>query len=137
MAQEADNEKVTVNMVPVDLGKIDLLVGQGLYSSRTDLIRTAVRKLLDEHDATVQAAVARESFAVGVVVYDRAWLERQAVPVRLQVLGMLRFAKDVTPEVADKVIEHVSIRGALRGPQPVLDRLAAKTDRGVRISRSE
>lgn len=137
MAQDTDSEKITINMVPVDLGKIDLLVGQGLYASRTDLIRTAVRKLLDEQDATVREAVARDSFAIGVVIYDRAWLERQQSPVRVQVLGMLRFANDVSPELADRVIEHVAIRGSLRGPRAVLDRLAAKTDRGVRVSRGE
>lgn len=137
MAQEADNEKLTINMVPVDLGKIDLLVGQGLYASRSDLIRTAVRRLLDDHDSTVRDAVARESFSVGVVIYDRAWLERQEAPVRLQVLGMLRFAKDVTPELAEEVIEHISIRGALRGPRSVLDRLAPRIDRGMHLSRGE
>ena len=137
MAQEADSEKLTINMVPVDLGKIDLLVGQGLYASRSDLIRTAVRRLLDAHDSTVQDAVARESFSVGIIIHDRASLERKEAPVRLRVLGMLRFAKDVTPELAEEVIEHISIRGVLRGPRPVLDRLAPRIDRGMHLSRGE
>jgi len=35
-----DQEKITINMSAVDLGKIDLLVQEGLYSNRTDFIRT-------------------------------------------------------------------------------------------------
>ncbi|MFN2218230.1 MAG: hypothetical protein ACK2UA_06470, partial [Anaerolineae bacterium] len=37
----ADTEKITINLSVVDLGQVDLLVEQGLYSSRSDLIRTA------------------------------------------------------------------------------------------------
>ena len=34
-----DTEKITINMSAVDLGKVDLLVQEGLYSNRTDFIR--------------------------------------------------------------------------------------------------
>ena len=135
MAQNADTEKVTLNLVPVDLGRIDLLVSQGLYSSRTDLIRTAIRRLLDEHGGTLNEAVTRDAFAVGAVSYDRAALERVEGSLHVRVLGMLRFAADVTPELADRKIEHLAIRGALRGPEAVLKKLAPKIDRGVRITR--
>jgi hypothetical protein len=36
----ADNEKITINLGHVDLGLIDLLVREGFYSNRTDLIRS-------------------------------------------------------------------------------------------------
>ena len=36
-------EKITINLGVVDLGQIDLLVREGFYSNRTDLIRTAIR----------------------------------------------------------------------------------------------
>ncbi|MBT8424994.1 MAG: CopG family transcriptional regulator, partial [Silicimonas sp.] len=36
----ADNEKITINLGHVDLGRIDLLVRDGFYSNRTDFIRT-------------------------------------------------------------------------------------------------
>lgn len=38
-----DSEKITINLGCVDLGQIDLLVQEGFYSNRTDLIRTAIR----------------------------------------------------------------------------------------------
>lgn len=40
----AETEKITINIDVVDLGKIDLLVNQGFYSNRTDLIKTSIRK---------------------------------------------------------------------------------------------
>ena len=36
----AELEKITINMGPMDLGQIDLLVREGFYQNRTDLIRT-------------------------------------------------------------------------------------------------
>ena len=41
-----ETEKITINMNVVDLGKVDLLVSQGYYSNRTDLIRTAIRNAI-------------------------------------------------------------------------------------------
>ena len=50
----ADTEKITINLSVVDLGQVDLLVEQGLYSSRSDLIRTAIRNQLSTHGDVVQ-----------------------------------------------------------------------------------
>ena len=41
-----ENPSCTINLGPVDLGQIDLLVQEGFYSNRTDLIRTAIRNQL-------------------------------------------------------------------------------------------
>ncbi|NIV38426.1 MAG: CopG family transcriptional regulator, partial [Anaerolineae bacterium] len=49
----ADTEKITINLSVVDLGHVDLLVEQGLYSSRSDLIRTAIRNQLSTHGEVV------------------------------------------------------------------------------------
>ena len=40
------DEKITINLGCVDLGQIDLLVQEGFYANRTDLIRTAIRNQL-------------------------------------------------------------------------------------------
>ena len=37
-----ETEKITINLGLIDLGQIDLLVNEGFYSNRTDLIRTAI-----------------------------------------------------------------------------------------------
>lgn len=39
------DEKITINLGPVDLGRIDLLVDEGSYGSRTDFIRDAIRSV--------------------------------------------------------------------------------------------
>ncbi|MFP3589939.1 CopG family transcriptional regulator, partial [Paraburkholderia sp. SIMBA_055] len=48
-AKSGDSEKITINLGPVDLGQIDLLVEEGFYANRTDLIRTAIRNQLALH----------------------------------------------------------------------------------------
>jgi Arc/MetJ-type ribon-helix-helix transcriptional regulator len=49
-----ETEKITINLGHVDLGQIDLLVEEGFYSNRTDLIRTAIRRELDRHADAVK-----------------------------------------------------------------------------------
>ena len=41
MAEIDKSEKITINVGLIDLGQIDLLVGEGFYANRTDFIRTA------------------------------------------------------------------------------------------------
>ncbi len=36
----AESEKITINLGYVDLGQVDLLVGKGFYSNRSDSITT-------------------------------------------------------------------------------------------------
>ena len=56
-----DSEKITINLGVVDLGQIDLLVAEGFYANRTDLIRTAIRNQLDRHADAVKGSLARNS----------------------------------------------------------------------------
>src|SRR3546814_7179687 len=56
-----DSEKITINLGFVDLGHIDLLVQEGFYTNRTDLIRTAIRNQIERHAAVVRQAVTRKS----------------------------------------------------------------------------
>ncbi len=71
-----DTEKITINTGVVDLGKIDVLVDEGLYTSRTDFIRTAARNLLDKHGGDLGQAVTRTAYVIGALSYDKASLER-------------------------------------------------------------
>lgn len=124
------DEKVTINVAPVDLGKIDLLVSEGLYGSRTDLIRDAIRRLLEKHDTLVSDVVARREFVVGFTSYNRKDLERfrsKGQRIRLRVVGVGRLAGDVTPELALDVIEDISVMGAFRAPKPVLAALKQRS----------
>lgn len=61
-----DTEKITINLGAVDLGQIDLLVDQGFYSNRTDLIRTAIRNQLALHAKDINGIKAFSSFGLDV-----------------------------------------------------------------------
>ena len=66
-----DSEKITINLGVVDLGQIDLLVQEGFYSNRTDLIRTAIRNQLVIHADVVRESVARRTLVLGLQDYLR------------------------------------------------------------------
>lgn len=126
-----DLEKITVNLTPVDLGRIDVLVSQGVYSGRADFIRDAVRRGLDQQTDLIDDAITRERSMTGLHWVTKADLfERKAngERLRLDVVGLLKFG-DVDPDLADEVIEHVRIRGVLKGPAEVLKRLEPKIER--------
>src|SRR5512141_1239365 len=117
-----DTEKITINMPAVDLGKIDLLVQEGLYSNRTDFIRTAIRSQVEKHNIEIQQSVTRHSYVIGVVSYNRADFEKHKLKnerLKLAVVGLLHLQDDITPELAAEVIETINVRGILIASDPV------------------
>ena len=44
-----NTEKITIDLVGIDLEQIDRLVEQGFYSNQSDFIRTAIRNQLAKH----------------------------------------------------------------------------------------
>src|ERR1700760_4560124 len=114
--KSADNEKITINLGYVDLGHIDLLVGEGFYSNRTDFIRTAIRNQLDRHADAVRQSVARKTLDLGLRHYSTADLEAaltKGVGLQINVLGLASIASDVTPELARAAIASITVLGAL------------------------
>ena len=113
----ADTEKITVNLSPVDLGRIDVLIEQGLFSNRTDLIRSAIRSLLQKNEAVIEDVTVRKSFSIGVLALGRRDLEelkRQNKKVTYRIIGALFLAKDIDPDLARETIESITVRGTLR-----------------------
>ena len=124
-----DSEKVTINLGYVDLGHIDLLVREGFYSNRTDLIRTAIRNQLERHAAAVDRSVTRQSLDPGLRHYSRADLEAVLAAgekLRIHVLGLATIAPDVTPELALATIDSLVVLGALHAPSAVKAALAGR-----------
>ncbi|ALL70828.1 CopG family transcriptional regulator (plasmid) [Paraburkholderia caribensis MBA4] len=122
-----ESEKITINLGPVDLGQIDLLVEEGFYSNRTDLIRTAIRNQLALHAQVVQDTVTRRALVLGLQHFSRQDLEAvRAARQRLtiQVLGLASIASDVTPELALATIESVTVLGAFHASPAVKTALA-------------
>jgi Arc/MetJ-type ribon-helix-helix transcriptional regulator len=124
-----DSEKITINLGMIDLGQIDLLVSEGFYSNRTDLIRTAIRNQLNTHADVVRQTVARRSLVLGMHHYSRADLEaaqQAGIRLQIQVLGMASIASDVPVELALATIESISVLGALHASSAVKAALAER-----------
>jgi Arc/MetJ-type ribon-helix-helix transcriptional regulator len=120
---------MTVNVGVVDLGHVDLLVQEGFYSNRSDLIRTALRNQLALHADTVKQTVARRTLTVGLQHYNRADLEAVVAAgqrLQLQVVGLARLADDVTPELALAAIDSVTVLGAFQASPAVRRALAGR-----------
>lgn len=122
-----ETEKITINLGYVDLGQIDLLVREGFYSNRTDLIRTAIRRELDRHSEAVKKSVARQQLDLGLRHYTRADLEKVKAAgetLHVQVLGLAVIAADVPPELARETIASIHVLGALSAPAALKAALA-------------
>ena len=123
------DEKLSINLGCVDLGQIDLLVQEGFYANRTDLIRTAIRNQLATHQDVVRQVVERKTLVLGIQHYSAADLaaERDAGErLQIRVLGLATIAADVTPELALASIESITVLGALHAPAAVKAALAAR-----------
>ena len=124
-----DSEKITINLGMIDLGQIDLLVSEGFYSNRTDLIRTAIRNQLNTHAEVVRQTVARRSLVLGMHHYSRADLEaaqQAGIRLQIQVLGLASIASDVTVELALATIDSISVLGALHASSAIKAALAER-----------
>ena len=122
-----DTEKMTINLGVVDLGQVDLLVQEGFYSNRTDLIRTAIRNQLATHADALRQTVARRTLQLGLHHVSRVDLERAQAAgemLRIQVVGLARIADDVSPNLARATIASVGVLGAFHASPAVRAALA-------------
>lgn len=127
MRPKAESEKITINLGFIDLGKIDLLVGDGFYSNRTDFIRTAIRNQLERHRDAAEKSVVRKQLELGLSHFSREQLEavRDAGDtLDIKVLGLATIAPDVSPELARAVIASLTVLGAFHASAAVKSALA-------------
>ena len=128
-----ETEKVCVNLSAAELGTIDVLVAQGLYTSRSDAIRAGVRAITDQHEPAFRKATEHAT-CLGVMILRRQELEstlRQGKRLKIFVVGILRLADSVTPDLADEAIEHIQVLGSLRAPEAVLKRIDDRISRNL------
>ena len=124
-----DSEKVTINLGYVDLGRIDLLVQEGFFSNRTDFIRTAIRNELGRQSAEVSRSIERHMLETGLLELGVAELEAARAGgevLHVRVVGLVRIAPDVTPELALATIGSLTVLGALQASPEVKAALAAR-----------
>lgn len=128
-APRAVDEKITINLGCVDLGQIDLLVQEGFYGSRSDLIRTAVRNLIATHQDTIRQVVARKTLVLGLQHFsaeDLARVRKAREMLDIRVLGLASIGADVTPELALETIRSISVLGTLQASTAVRAALAER-----------
>ena len=129
MRPKAESEKITINLGFIDLGKIDLLVGDGFFSNRTDFIRTAIRNQLERHRDAADKSVVRRQLDLGLSHFSREQLEavREAgETLEIKVLGLATIAPDVSPELARAAIASLTVLGALHASAAVKSALAER-----------
>lgn len=118
----SDTEKITINIGSVDLGRVDLLVQEGFYSSRADFIRTAIRNQLEKQKTAVDSITTRKSMVIGTLGYSRSELEKKREAnemINVKVIGMFILSDDVTPDLALDTIQSVTVRGVFKAPEDV------------------
>ena len=117
-----DNEKITINLGHVDLGRIDLLVQEGFYGNRSDFIRTAIRNQLAAEADAVSRSMERYTLEMGLRDVTRQELEAAVANgerLHIKVVGLARIASDVTPDLAQAAIGALTVLGALQAPPAV------------------
>jgi Arc/MetJ-type ribon-helix-helix transcriptional regulator len=131
---------LTINLGVVELAQVDVLVEQGLYSNRSDFIRTAVRNHLKDYDEKIERQLipigskGDWTRGIGIVSISKSTLEELVVrgqkqkevtgffgiaKLNIGVIGMLIFDKDISAELFEKTVEKVSIRGKLVAPEEI------------------
>ena len=132
MDDEKIYEKITVNLPAVDLGKMEYLVEQGFYSTRTEFIRTAIKNEIDKNtyaiDSITREIATKEGtyFAIGVLKLERGNLElqlKQNRKVSVFVIGICYLSKDIDVNLVSKTISSFKVHGIKRGPKEVLEYL--------------
>lgn len=127
MGTAMENEKITINLGHVDLGRIDLLVQEGFYANRSDFIRTAIRNQLTAQADAVARSIERHTLELGLHDITRAELEAALQAGRMlhvRVVGLARIAADVPADLARQTIGSITVLGALQAPAAVKAALA-------------
>jgi Arc/MetJ-type ribon-helix-helix transcriptional regulator len=147
MYEEPKMEKLTINLPPIEIARIDILVEAGYYPSRAEFIRAAIRNTLDTHQDFVSKkldtirSTSKESkdgetisriSGVGIYHLTKETFERtieQGKKLEIIVVGMLNLDKDVTPGHIRKAVETARVYGILRAPSKVKEALQDKRNR--------
>ncbi|MBD8626223.1 CopG family transcriptional regulator [Oxalobacteraceae sp. CFBP 8753] len=125
-----DSDKVTVNVGLVDLAQVDLLVEEGFYSNRTDLVRTAIRNLLTQHADVIRQTIVRKRYVMGLYRYSVQELEQlvaEGQQLDIHVLGLAVIEDNVSPELARNAIASIQVLGAFVASHAVRAALADRT----------
>lgn len=127
---EKNYEKITINLPAVDLGKIDYLVDQGFYNTRTEFIRTSIKQEIEKNSFTFETITKEASrkpgflYVIGVASIGRNTLEKHlkaGTKMKIFVIGACRFARDVDVDLVKETVESFRVFGIKKGGPGVID----------------
>jgi Arc/MetJ-type ribon-helix-helix transcriptional regulator len=123
-------EDPTRNTDPSDPGRIDLIMREGSFASRSNFIRQAIRARLDGHASEPREAAGRIEDEHGVRrcgVDEPEALRDSGGPLQLRTLRLAAIAPDVTAGLARAAIGSLTVLSTF-GASP-----AVRKARAVRI----
>ena len=126
----SEAERITIGVGIVDLGQIDRLVDKGLFTTRSEFIRAAIRIYLEQYREEVVQAGFKKTFTIGTHILNAHDLEdivADGKAIDLHVVGALTIAEDVTPKLARMAVRSVSVYGSFRASEAVKAALADRT----------
>jgi len=127
---EKNYEKITINLPAVDFGKIDYLVDQGFYNTRTEFIRTAIKQEIEKNSFTFETVTKETSskpgsfFIIGVANITRTTLEKHlqaGTKMNIFAIGACRFARDIDVDLVKETVESFRVFGIKKGAPGVID----------------
>ena len=140
-------EKITINLPPVELARIDILVEAGVYPSRTEFMRTAIRKSLDDQQKIIDMRIEefqskfdevdpeskgqefKKIFGVGVFNIEKEVFDKALIlghQVKIFVIGFCAIDKRVTAKMINQGVKSIRVFGVLKTSKEVKDALEEK-----------
>jgi len=144
MFEEPKMEKLTINLPPIEIARMDMLIEAGYYPSRAEFIRAAIRERLDSHQdyiskkleqmtqPSVKESKDQKTYSgIGVYVLGNETFEKaikQGTMMKIRVVGMLKLSEDVKPELIERAVDSAKIYGVVRGSQKAKRALQSKME---------
>jgi Arc/MetJ-type ribon-helix-helix transcriptional regulator len=145
MFKEPKMEKLTINLPPVEIARMDMLIEAGYYPSRAEFIRAAIRERLDSHHDFIakkleqlaerseeESKDSKTYSGMGIYVLDNKTFEnaiKEGTMMKIRVVGMLRLSKDVRPDLIEKAVATAKVYGILKGSKEAKKALQSKMER--------
>ena len=123
--EKIKTEKITISLTPTEVGQIDYLVERGLYTNRSDFIRTAIRKQTDIHVGDINRFLSPEVPETEHLRYfGGLGLMRLTLPfieslltfnakLHVSVVGALTIEKTITREQLSQVMVSCKVFGKI------------------------
>jgi len=115
MFEEPKMEKLTINLPPIEIARMDMLIEAGYYP------QPSVKESKDQKTYS----------GIGVYVLGNETFEKaikQGTMMKIRVVGMLKLSEDVKPELIERAVDSVKIYGVVRGSQNAKKALERKTE---------